>query len=502
MTTIINTVKTALKNLDTKIEILDAKLAALEKKTVTLADFEDYLFVADLLANVKASNILPEVEEGEDDPADLYDDRMDDLFEVFQPIAVEDFIAKVDLLPETALVTLKHQAALKAANTAYALLDTFYDDLDDIKGKEFALAEEALEEVNAHMAVLVLLDGTVEEGQTPADGTAAAINALIASYKKTDIKADIATKTWIDALKNAVKTWEEKEWELDDYKYTVVTEDGYVADVYNLIDRATLASYVSSFEKVTADLKTAAKAFVDAVAALKTITPDSLKDIMAAYDLYDVAAGLETPSVIDVLCGYEDTVDEDGEPVEVIGVQDSLKLLTNTIHANHTWLVETIATLEKDIKDATIVCPGHGKDETCDCEDLGKVVYSEVANYDDAIVRILGEFGLDETVFDSALLAEYKAARLNDYIEAAKANVLAANEAHPNASLVARYNAQIEKVTNNYTFAVKAVYVLDKDGKETEEIDHYEMAIENDPVKTLTENFDLETLKAIFADAQ
>jgi hypothetical protein len=59
MTAIINTAKAALENLDTKIEILDAKLAALEGKTVTLADFDNYLFVAGLLEDVIASDILP-----------------------------------------------------------------------------------------------------------------------------------------------------------------------------------------------------------------------------------------------------------------------------------------------------------------------------------------------------------------------------------------------------------------------------------------------------------
>ena len=509
MTTIINNAKAALEALETKIEILDAKLAALEKGTVTLADFDNYLFVAGLLENVIASDILPEVEEGEDDPAELYEGRMEDLFAAFQPIAVEDFIAKVELLPEVALVTLKHQAALKAANDAYAVLDTFYEDLDEIKGKEFALAEEALGELNVHMEVLVALDGTVEEGEEPVEGTAAYINALIASFKKTTIKADIDTHTWINNLLAAVKTWETAVWTNGDYKYTVVTEDGYVADVYNLIDRTTLAGYVSAFEKVTADLKVAADAFINAVKALDKITPDSLDDIMAAYDLYDVAAGLELPSVIDVLCNYVDYTDDEGEPVDVIGVQDSLKLLTNTIHANHTWLVGTIKDLADSVKGAYIKCDcAADKDGkvTCTDETHGTYDLTAVADFDEEIVKIIAQFGLDETVFDADLLAIYKAARINSYIEAAKANVEAANEAYPNESLVARYNAQIAKITADYTFAAEYTCV-DPENKDhkcncADDLANWDLAIVNDPVKTLTENFDLETLKAIFADAQ
>ena len=432
----------------------------------------------------------------------------DEIEDDIKYIAITEFVTLVNTLPHNVdHLAPSHKDVLDAANESLEFVLELYEGDDSSllktnKGKDtaYAKAKADLAKYNAQWTVV---EAIVEAAET--------LNVILKVAFDEDVftkefGANIETLTYLNSLKALIEGWEA----------TIVTDvedEDYSEEIYNLVNRSVYEGYVADYEVEIADLRAAADAFIEAVAALEgTITPDSLDAIMAAYDLYDVAAGLVAPSIMDTLCGYTDYTNDDDELVDVIGVQDSLKALTNVHHADYTWLVDTIAALEEAVANAVIKCTAEhkdaeGKEIACDgkgaCANVGKVDYAvlSASNFDDEIVKILSYYNLDETVFDAEALAEYKVARIYTAVETAKANVLAANEAYANAGLVTYYNAQIAKITANYTFAVELDCTCDPESEDPCECDTYVMAIENDPITVLTEKFDVVALTAIFADA-
>ena len=514
----------ALKAYPTKIQTLDATLATLN--TVTLEKFETYVFATELFDDVVASNILPVDEDGKETAKEEYEETFDDLFEAFQPLAIDAFVAAVESIPAVETLSLNHKDAVKKAHDAYTTLtDDFYSvsELAALKNKDFHNAEETLAEIDVHMGILTSIYGK-ELGENDPDPTtfttAVEINWLIASYKKTAIKADTTTDAWLDNLNALVKAWDETVHTVTDpivgtYEYVVVDEDGkYVADVYNMIDRATLASYNTAFAKATADLATSAQAFIDAVAAFDgKVTPNSKAALDAAYDLYKVASGKMIAADLDKILGY-DQKNEDGEyPMGVVkSFAKYLELgtayadITSSIKDLEKWVTDTIiikCTAKHEDKDHNeLPCDGKGV-----CENVGKIDYTlvtddKIEEFDDMIVKLLGVYGLDETVFNSDALTTYKALRYYNQIAKITENIKKYNTGKTPAENYAEalLLENLEKVATDYTFAVKFVCEKpdDKNHKEHTSACVYEMNIENNPKTVLERDFSDDKIKEAF----
>ena len=501
MDEIIKNFKTDLYNVPTALETLVSAIEAAEANGVSLEDYDNILLAHELIYFVD-NDVYAE------DQREELEDRLAELVKAFKPLAVEHFVTLVYALPENvAHLAPSHEEALEAATEAYAFVLELYNNDDaslllDKKNKPtvYANAKADLADYNVQWTVVECI---VESAQLVNE---ILMHAFDEENFTEEFGANIETLTYLNSLKALIEDWE----------CTIVTDpydEDYSAEIYNLVNRSIYYGYVAQYEAKVADLRVTADAFINAVAALEgTITPDSRDSLMAAYDLYDAAVGLVAPSIIDTLCGYYDYVDEDGEIVEIIGVQDSLYILTNKYHAEYTWLVSVIKALEHSIEDAVIKCEfvhkdANGKTIDCDgkgaCAHVGMIDYTRVENFDYEIVIILSYFNLDETVFDADALAEYKIARIIGAVEMARANVYEANAAYPNAGLVTYYNAQIDKtITADYTFAVELDCTCYEGYDEPCECDTYVMAIENDPIAILAEKFDLDALMRIFADAQ
>ena len=510
----------ALKAYPTKIQTLDATLATLN--TVSLEKFETYVFAKDLFDEVVASKILPVDEDGKETAKDTYQETFDDLFEEFKPLAIDAYVAAVESIPAVETLSLNHVEAVKKANDAYTTLTArnFYTatELVALNNKDFHNAEKTLAEINVHMGILNTIYGK-ELGENDPDPTtfttAVNINWLIASYKKTAIKADLATDAWLDNLNSIVKTWDEKNHKVGDYEYVVVDEDGkYVADVYNMIDRATLASYNTAFAKATADLATSAQAFIDAVAAFDgKVTPNSKAALDAAYDLYKVASGKMTAANLDKILGY-DQKNEDGEyPMGVVkSFAKYLELgtayadITSSIKGLEEWVTDTIIIKCQKPDVHGKVDPTTEKVVVCDCKNVGEIDYTLVTDltikgFDDMIVKLLGVYGLDETVFNADALTTYKALRYYNQIDAITKAIKAANDGSDKGNFAeALLLENLEKVATDYTFAVKFV-CADPDNKNHKEHTSacvYVMNIENAPETFLETEFSTAKINEAF----
>ncbi len=501
MTTIVNNYKTSLNNVPTTLESFVATVEAIEANGVTLDDYDNIVLVPVIQAKVDADLYA----EGQE--KDLTD-RITEINKTFKPLAVEQVVTLVNALPENvAHLAPSHEEALKAANDALTFALGLYEGDDstlllDKKNKATAYAN-AKADLALYNAQWTVVEAIVAAAETLNETLKEAFDEDVFTE---EFGANIETLTYLNSLKALIDAWET----------TIVTDvedEDYSEEIYNLVNRSVYEGYVADYEVEIADLRAAADAFIEAVAALEgTITPDSLDAIMAAQNLSKAAAGLKPADMMDTLCGYTDYTDDEGELVDVIGVQDSAIKLT-ALYNDYKWLVDTIEALEKAVADAVIKCAVEHKDAdgkvvACDgkdaCAKVGTVDYAVLANsdFDTEIVKILSYYNLDETVFDAEALAEYKVARIYDEVQAAKKNVADAHAAYANELFFTSYNNDIDAITANYTFAVELVCTCPDDSTDPCECNTYKMAIENDPIDVLAEQFDYAVLVEIFKATQ
>ena len=492
----------------TSIEALRTAITEAEKNGVT---YDDY-------ANIKLARYL--VKEFVVD-ADLYaKDEQEDLakrlvalYKDFAPVVVASFQTLAEALPEVEMVAPSHYAQVEEATDELAFVAEIYTELYGAEasakfqalltkknGKltDLGKAVDKYQDVVARVAVVKQIEAHANQVN---DRLAKAFTKdNMEGWVLTNYGANLATHNYIyNTLWAHIDYWERINEIVTDEK-----DEDYNEELHNLVNYDVYEGYIADFEVVVEELRTAADAFIESVEAIEAITPDSLETLNASKALFDAAAKLMKKEDLDIILDYVDYVDEDGEDVEINGVVDSWYTMW-ALYDDYFWLVDAIAALENDVKDSIIKCTDnthgtkdqHGDIIPCTCANVGKYDYSTIGNHDGNIVIILGNYGLDESVFDTALLDVYKVARLQSAIATAKTNVATAHglaTADSKDSMKRVLEAEIDRISLVYTFAVELVCTCPDDSTDPCECNTYKMAIVNDPAKTLADNYTVDYL--------
>lgn len=500
MKNIVKGLTTSYDAVPTSIESLRTAIVEAEKNGVTYDDYANIKLATDLIDFVDVDLYA------EDEQKDL-EERLHTLYVEFRPIVVASYQALAEALPAEEQIAPSHYEQVEKVTEELAFVGVVYEELygaeaatkfNSLLTKKNGKATDLGKAVKRHEEAVARVEVVKQ-----IEAAAKVVNETLANaFKKDNVDdfditkygANLLTHTYVKEQLLAHITYWETVWSI----ITDEDDEDYNEELYNLVNRDVYEGYVADFEVVVEELRTAADAFRDAVEAIEAITPDSKTELDNAKALFDAAAKLMKKEDLDIILDYVDYVDEDGEDVEITGVVDSWYTML-TLRAEYDWLVTAIKALEEDVKDSLIECQQpavHGKLDPngnlveCDCQNVGKYDYSTIGNHDASIVKILGNYGLDESVFDAALLAEYKVARLQSHIATAKANVATAQAASTlepelSAALANMLNEEIDTISANYTFAVELVCTCDEDSTDPCECDTYKMAIVDDPAEKL-----------------
>ena len=500
MKNIVKGLTTSYDAVPTSIESLRTAIVEAEKNGVTYDDYANIKLATDLIDFVDVDLYA------EDEQKDL-EERLHTLYVEFRPIVVASYQALAEALPAEEQIAPSHYEQVEKVTEELNFVGVVYEELygaeaatkfNSLLTKKNSKATDLGKAVKRHEEAVARVEVVKK-----IEAAAKVVNETLANaFKKDNVDgfditkygANLLTHKYVKEQLLAHITYWENVWSI----ITDEDDEDYNEELYNLVNRDVYEGYVADFEVVVEELRTAADAFRDAVAAIEAITPDSKTELDNAKALFDAAAKLMKKEDLDIILDYVDYVDEDGEDVEITGVVDSWYTML-TLRAEYDWLVTAIKALEEDVKDSLIECQQpavHGKLDPngnlveCDCQNVGKYDYSTIGNHDASIVKILGNYGLDESVFDAALLAEYKVARLQSHIATAKANVATAQAASTlepelSAALANMLNEEIDTISANYTFAVELVCTCDEDSTDPCECDTYKMAIVDDPAEKL-----------------
>jgi exonuclease VII small subunit len=527
MQSIVKGLTASYEAIPTSIEALRTAITEAEKNGVT---YDDY-------ANIKLATYLTRTFVVDDD---LYNkdekkdlaDRLAALYVDFAPVVLAKYQELAAALPEVEQVAPSHYEQVEKATAEGEFVKFIWTEvhgaqasakLNALLTKKNGKDTDLGKAVKLHKAVVarVLVVKQIEAHANAVNKVLADAfkNETVDRFDETKYGANLYTHKYIyETLWADIDYWERINNIITDEK-----DEDYNEELHNLVNYEVYEGYKADFQVVVEVLREAADKFIDAVAAIEKITPDSKDELNAAKALFDAAAKLMKKEDLDIILNYVDYVDEDGDDVEINGVVDSWYTMLK-LRADYDWLVAAIATLENDVKDSLVKCTNetHGKLDAngnvvvCNCKQqaleitaggvkvlaeykVGEYNLHTIGNHDANIIKILGNYDLDESVFDADLLAVYKVARLLPYINTARKNVETAKKASTlDAELsdaLANYlNEEIDEISANYTFAVELVCTCPENSTDPCECDTYKMAIVDDPAKTLTEKYAVDYL--------
>ena len=514
MNTILANYKAALAKVPTLLDLYIANLEAVEKDgKVTYDEYETIKLAIELSKQVSDKVYTPAAEGEEKGQKELLADRLDALMTEFKPLAVAKFVELVNTLPEVELLAPSHYEAVEAAQAQakFVLVDLYNNDDASIKveGKKnkataYAKALDTLAEVEVRIAEVKWIEKCAND-----------VNEKLAkAFDKDnldgfDVKkygANIETYNYVCGTLNAhIEYWQTSNGIVTDAK-----EEGYNAELYNLVNYSVYEGYVAKFETEVATLRAAAEAFITAVEAIENVNLDSKATLDAAKVLFDTVAKGQKIADVDTILGLDkDIVDEDGELVEeVTGVADSYKAWL-TQYARYNWLVDAKKALEDSVKNALIVCTADHKDAdgktvACDgkgaCENVGEYDLAKIGNFDADILEIIALYELDETVYDAELLSVYKLARIQSTLQGVLDLVDAAHAASQNTKkdtlkkiLVEEIKAAAADYTFEAEFTCEYPDVKDHECNCAEKLSKWDFVIENDAT-ALVEKYTAEIL--------
>lgn len=282
---ILDDYKKAIDAVPTKLEKIYLLITEIEKKGIDLTDFDNYIMLTHIFDYAHLGLFAFDPETGYDEHKELTE-KMEEFYESFQSVAVDAFLAKMSTLPKDArLLSLDHEKTVKEARLA---LDTiinkkFYtrDELYSMNIKKLTNALNLLPNAERQIAILNIMKGEVDaKGNPKVEGANAAwINSLIAKHKKDTISYDVKTKEWLNEILALVKEFDTTNWSVDEsgYVYNLVTSnksDLFVQKNYNMIDRATLQTYLDKYEKAIEDPLYDANYFIKKVNEISVVTLD------------------------------------------------------------------------------------------------------------------------------------------------------------------------------------------------------------------------------------
>lgn len=505
MNTIIANFKADLANVPTILEFYLSTLETVEKDGKVTYDEYETMLVAYEVADQIIDNIYAPAAEGEEKgQKELLAERLDALMAEFKPLVVEKFVELAKALPEVEFVAPSHYEAVEAAAKEAAFVIELYG-VDEAKKLEtnkkgkataYGTALDKLAEVEARVVVVKEIEEAAE-----------ALNEILAhAFDKKNLEsagikygANIETFNYLNAYGDLIAGWVEYWSIVEDEK-----DEEYNAELYNLVNHNVYEGYVANFEAEVATLRAAAEEFIAAVEAIENVNLDSKATLDAAKVLFDVVSKGQKIEDLDKILELEDEEDEDGELVEVTGVVDSYDAWL-TLYHDYNWLVDTKAALEKEVKEALIVCKvkehgtkdAHGDVIPCTCEKIGEYDLTKITtDFDPAIVKIIAKYGLDETVFDAELLDVYKEARIQETLGDVIALLDEAFKLSKDERKLTLYNVILEEIketAHNYTFAAEFTCV-DPDNKDhecdcAEDLNNWAMAIEGEPAEELAAKY-------------
>lgn len=507
MDSIIADYKKSLGSLSTDYEKLVAIVDKFYEKTITLADVKEIETAYKLYGSLKdafyAENEKKEIGE-----------KLNAIYADVRPLAVDRFVALVNALPEVELLSHKHTDALKdnggIGDGEVVAAKKFVEDLyamsnvgkDETPLKDIDDYQDACETYDALVKRAAEIAEYVEwVNGKEADKDDKGINGTINTLANKTFIANMDTKEEIEDLKDTIQ---EKlaEYGIIEIKKSAKGDEIKIVnqDLYDLIDNSGIATINSKWETVTAELKADAEKFINAVKAIDSkITLDSLTSIQAAQALCPL-----NPEYVDEILGYTKE-----------GVLYHNQLL-GKYRRTYTDIDTDKKTLENFVIGLlnTTCSEGHGVNDkgeaiNCDCkknenwaqlglnDDLVAAKASDIDDYEAIIVRMLGDRGLDESVFNETLLSFYKKVRVYRIAEAAKKNIksITTVDGLDDENVKGMVDNLVEHVDNKvttYSFKIKATthYVKDDQGKDTTVVDYISYSMDDDTVTEYLKNFD------------
>lgn len=277
--------KKAIDDVPTKMEKIYSLISEIEKKGVDLTDFDNYIMLTHIFDYTHEALFAYDSETGYDEHKELTE-KMEEFYKSFKSVSVDAFLAKMANLPKDArLISLDNAKAVSEARLAYDTIINkgFYTrtELIEMNIKKLTNALNLLPQAEAQISILNLMKGEVDaKGNPKVEGANAAwINSLIAKHKKDTVSYDLKTKEWLNQILALVKEFDSKNWELEGstYTYNLVTSkksEFFVQKNYDLIDRATLATYVEKYDKASENARYDANYFIKKVNEVKVVTFD------------------------------------------------------------------------------------------------------------------------------------------------------------------------------------------------------------------------------------
>ena len=464
MNKIVENYKKEIKAIPTNLDNLYATIEEINKNGVELKDYDKYVLALNIFASIKKDIFaLDPTNEVYEETA--LTETLEGIFAGLQDVTVATFIDTVNSLPKNVnLINLAHKDTVAYARELYNSFakNGLYtaEELEKLENKSFHKAEDAFVTAEKHMTIVLRMYGEVdEETKKPIEGNNALwINAQIASYKGVKIDATPATMIWIEKLVDLVDAWDDTTWVEYGYSYTLVTNaksKDFCADLYDMIDRATLESYVKAYSKLTATLKEEADFYIKKVANLPAVTHTSgsaieVLELIYKEDLQPLMGTLK-PEEVDFLLGYGASNGLNNAYLTYLDYKAAYEQVLKEKAA-------ALAKIETMINDLlTVECKKNHNGAKCDCELV--INEAKVVEIDALLANYLGTYAATEDVVESKLLASYKTARLTAVKNAALANAKAAYEATDVSFKEDAYKAVLAIINRDanveYTLTVK-----------------------------------------------
>lgn len=394
----------------THYEALYTAFETVEADGVTYDDYDNIKALDKLFKSADVDFFAVAEDEEEKDEIVVLEERLDAIYDEFKPIVIESFVALVAALPEKAEdVRMSHKDAIEAAmNEADFLGDVLTE--EDVE--ELQADEDFVKVVEHYVACIGMYDAVSYVYEAALDLNETLANAVKeGGVLAAGIKADVATREVLEQLYAEVDFWTNvvaADFDLDPESET------FDAEVASYYDATILAGYEAALAEAAGDMAKYANEFVTIVNAL-VITNNSKDDLAAAdatYKAFIDAIGNYTPDVVDYILGVEEN-----------GVVAAWELL-NTKQTVYNDIIAIIDSITELAERVVIACPGHATGVTCDCENVGEIDWTVVAGvdfttYEADLARLLGNYGLAETVLDADAAAIYKLIRVYEAKQAA-----------------------------------------------------------------------------------
>ena len=399
----------------THYEALYAVMEEIEADDVTYDDYDNIKLAGELFATAHNAFFAPATEETEAE-VDVIAERLAVVYTAFKPLVVEKVVELVAALPAPEATYYAHKDALKAAEEEIEFLDSLEWTEEEFwalqNNEDFVAAGEKYIGCAETFAVVEVLYND-----------AVALNKALADAAKAEdwaIKADRATRDNFNALYTLVEAWALEVVAAGYYDAETNTFDSVVLGYY---DATIMAGYEAELAKAAGTMSTEAVKFINTVAAIEKITNESKAELdaaVAAYVAFTKAAGNYSPADVDYILGVEEN-----------GVVAAWNTLAGyqTAHAD---ILATIKALEDYVATLFVKCTVNHGTNACDCKNIGDRNNVAFVSQDALIAKIVGFYGLEETVFNADALAKYKAVRLEAVCAQAIANAEAAYAASTN----------------------------------------------------------------------